>query len=122
MVAFLEKSTGSEGFHEIIDFLTRIHINYALTKNLIIYVSFIKQFWRTAEATTSIDGEVKITDTIDGQSKTIIEATLRRHLKLEDHDGVTSLPNSEIFEQLALMGYQTNSDKLNFQKGTFSPQ
>ncbi|GKB93725.1 hypothetical protein Tco_0979862 [Tanacetum coccineum] len=27
----------------------------------------------------------------------------RRHLKLEDNGGVTTLPNSEIFEQLALM-------------------
>ncbi|GJZ26573.1 putative ribonuclease H-like domain-containing protein [Tanacetum coccineum] len=29
---------------------------------------------------------------------------------------------AEIFEQLALMGYQTDSDKLTFQKGDFSPQ
>ncbi|GKB82367.1 hypothetical protein Tco_0949262 [Tanacetum coccineum] len=46
----------------------------------------------------------------------ITEASLRRHLKLEDHDGITSITNSEIFEQLALMGYQANSDKLTFQK------
>ncbi|GJR36160.1 ribonuclease H-like domain-containing protein [Tanacetum coccineum] len=26
------------------------------------------------------------------------EASLRRHLKLDDHDGITSIPNSEIFE------------------------
>ncbi|GJW23689.1 hypothetical protein Tco_0034311 [Tanacetum coccineum] len=54
--------------------------------------------------------------------KTITEASLRRHLKLEDNGGVTTLPNSEIFEQLALMGYETDSDKLTFQKGNFSPQ
>ncbi|GJU81413.1 ribonuclease H-like domain-containing protein [Tanacetum coccineum] len=47
-------------------------------------------------------------------SKTITEASLRRHLKLEDHDGVTFLPNSEIFEQLALMGIKTDSNKLTF--------
>ncbi|GKF09560.1 hypothetical protein Tco_0043784, partial [Tanacetum coccineum] len=57
MVAFLEKSTGSEGFHQ-----------------------------------------------------------------LDDQDGVTSIPNLEIFEQLALMGYHTDSDKLTFQKDSFSPQ
>ncbi|GKC09604.1 hypothetical protein Tco_1001214, partial [Tanacetum coccineum] len=39
-----------------------------------------------------------------------------------DNGGVTTLPNSEIFEQLALMGYETDSDKLTFQKGNFSPQ
>ncbi|GJT70682.1 putative ribonuclease H-like domain-containing protein [Tanacetum coccineum] len=37
-------------------------------------------------------------------------------------DGLSSIPNSEIFEQLALMGYYTDSDKLTFQKGAFSPQ
>ncbi|GKB43487.1 hypothetical protein Tco_0888429, partial [Tanacetum coccineum] len=35
---------------------------------------------------------------------------IARHLKLDDHDGITSIPNSEIFEQLALMGYHTDSD------------
>ncbi|GJR86525.1 hypothetical protein Tco_0210536 [Tanacetum coccineum] len=121
-VAFLEKSTGSEGFHQIIDFLSRSHISYALTRKPEVYISFIKQFWRTAEATTGTDGKVQITATIDGHSKAITEASLRRHLKLEDHDGIDSLPNSEIFEQLALMGYPTDSDKLTFQKGDFSPQ
>ncbi|GJW12625.1 hypothetical protein Tco_1578452 [Tanacetum coccineum] len=51
---------------------------------------------------------------------TITEASLRRHLKLEDLNGITSIPNLEIFEQLALMGYQTDSDKVTFQKGVFS--
>ncbi|GJS70804.1 hypothetical protein Tco_0703645 [Tanacetum coccineum] len=122
MVAFLEKSTGSDGFHQVIDFLTRSHICYALTKKPDVCVSFIKQFWRSAEVTTADNGEVKITATIDGHSMTITEASLRRHLKLDDQDGVTSIPNSEIFEQLALMGYHTDSDKLTFQKGAFSPQ
>ncbi|GJT86902.1 retrovirus-related pol polyprotein from transposon TNT 1-94 [Tanacetum coccineum] len=77
---------------------------------------------RSAEATTDDNGEVQITATIDGHSMTMTEASLRRHLKLDDHDGITSIPNSEIFEQLALMGYHTDSDKLTFQKGAFSPQ
>ncbi|GKA31686.1 hypothetical protein Tco_0717991 [Tanacetum coccineum] len=110
MVAFLEKSTGSEGFHQVIDFLSRSHICYALIRKPEIYISFIKQFWRTSEATTADDGVVTITARIDGQSKTITEASLRIHLKLEDHDGVETIPNSEIFKQLALMGYQTDSD------------
>ncbi|GJY61236.1 putative ribonuclease H-like domain-containing protein, partial [Tanacetum coccineum] len=85
-------------------------------------VSFIKQFWRSAEASTDDNGEVKINATIDGHSLSITEGSLRRHLKLADQDGITSIPNSEIFEQLALMGYHTDSDKLTFQKGAFSPQ
>ncbi|GJZ08292.1 hypothetical protein Tco_0542575 [Tanacetum coccineum] len=122
MVAFLEKSTGSAGFHQIIDFLNRSHICYALTKKPDVCVSFIKQFWRSAEVSTAENGEVKITATIDGHSMTITEGSLRRHLKLDDQDGISSIPNSEIFEQLALMGYHTDSDKLTFQKGAFSPQ
>ncbi|GKB42947.1 hypothetical protein Tco_0887889 [Tanacetum coccineum] len=122
MVAILEKSTGSAGFHQIIDFLNQSHICYALTKKPEVCVSFIKQFWRSAEVTTAENGEVKITATIDGHSMTITEGSLRRHLKLDDQDGISSIPNSEIFEQLALMGYHTDSDKLTFQKGAFSPQ
>ncbi|GKA10719.1 putative ribonuclease H-like domain-containing protein [Tanacetum coccineum] len=122
MVAYLHKSEGSEGFHQIINFLNASHIQYALTENPTIYVSFIKQFWRTATARTSANGEVELNATIDGQVKTVTEASLRRHLKLEDNGGITTLPNTEIFEQLALIGYETDSDKLTFQKGHFSPQ
>ncbi|GJY56178.1 hypothetical protein Tco_0455293 [Tanacetum coccineum] len=76
----------------------------------------------SATARTIDEGKVEITASIDGQVKTITEASLRRHLKLEDSDGITSLPNTEIFEQLALMGYVSDSARLTFQKGHFSPQ
>ncbi|GJV77016.1 hypothetical protein Tco_1508600 [Tanacetum coccineum] len=110
MVVFLEKSTGSVGFHQIIDFLNRSHIFYELTKKPDVCVSYIKQFWRSAEVSTAENGEVKITSTIVGHSITVTEGSLRRHLKLDDQDGTSSIPNSEIFEQLALMGYHTDSD------------
>ncbi|GJR39186.1 putative ribonuclease H-like domain-containing protein [Tanacetum coccineum] len=97
------------------------HIKYALTKSPTIYVSYIKQFWKIAIANTKDNREVKLTATIDGHVKTIIEASLRRHLKLKDHGGVTSLPKSEIFEQLALIGYATDLDKLTFQKEEHVP-
>ncbi|GJU74523.1 hypothetical protein Tco_1265928 [Tanacetum coccineum] len=76
MVAFLEKSTGSAGFHQIIDFITRSHIYYALTKKPEVCVSFIKQFWRSAEALTDGNGDVKINATIDGHSLSITEDKL----------------------------------------------
>ncbi|GJV51485.1 hypothetical protein Tco_1447226 [Tanacetum coccineum] len=122
MVAFLKKPEGSAGFHQIVDFLNSTHIKYALTENPTIYVSLIHQFWQTASASTSENGEMEITATIDGRVKTVTEASIRRHLKLEDSDGISTLPNTEIFEQLALMGYVSNSDRLTFQKGHFSPQ
>ncbi|GJU40182.1 putative ribonuclease H-like domain-containing protein [Tanacetum coccineum] len=51
---------------------------------------------RSAEATNDDNGEVQITATIDGHSKTITEASLRRHLKLDDHDGITSSPSHSL--------------------------
>ncbi|GJU73621.1 putative ribonuclease H-like domain-containing protein [Tanacetum coccineum] len=48
--------------------------------------------------------EIEITATIDRKVKTVSEASIRRHLKLEDFDGISNLPTTEIFEQLALMG------------------
>ncbi|GKC00126.1 hypothetical protein Tco_0986262, partial [Tanacetum coccineum] len=69
-----------------------------------IYVSLIEQFWQTASASTPENGEMEITATIDGKVKVVSEASIRRHIKLEDSDGISTLPNAEIFEQLALMG------------------
>ncbi|GJW58942.1 hypothetical protein Tco_0105673 [Tanacetum coccineum] len=103
MVAFLRKSEGSEDFDQIVDFLNSSHIKFALTKNPTIYTSLIHQFWQTAIANTLDSGEVQITATIDRHVKLISEASIRRYLKLEDTDGITTLPNTEIFKQLALI-------------------
>ncbi|GJU92006.1 putative ribonuclease H-like domain-containing protein [Tanacetum coccineum] len=85
------------------------HIKYALTENLTIYVSLIEQFWETATASTLEDGDMGITATIDGKVKAISEASIRRHLKLEDSDGISTLFATEIFEQLALIGAPSTS-------------
>nr|GEX46574.1 hypothetical protein [Tanacetum cinerariifolium] len=108
MVAYLEKPEGSEGFHQIVDSLNASHIRYALTKNPTIYVSLINQFWETAIARTHDKGEIKITTTIDGKIKIVTEASVRRHLRLADSDGISSLPTIDIFEQLSLMGCSIN--------------
>ncbi|GJX25944.1 hypothetical protein Tco_0232240 [Tanacetum coccineum] len=83
---------------------TASHIKYALTENPTIYVSLIHQFWETASTSTSENGEMEITATIDGRIKTVTEASIRSHLKLEDSDGIPTLPNAEFFKQLALIG------------------
>ncbi|GJW13089.1 hypothetical protein Tco_0017222 [Tanacetum coccineum] len=95
MVSYLHKTEGSEDFHQIVDFLNTSHIKYALTENPTIHVSLIQQFWQTAAANTLDSGEVQITATIDGKVKLVSEAPIRRHLKLEDSDGITTLPNTE---------------------------
>ncbi|GKC23535.1 putative ribonuclease H-like domain-containing protein [Tanacetum coccineum] len=106
MVAYLEKSEGSEGFHQIIDFLTASHIKNALTECPTLYASPIEQFWQTAALSTNEDGVRGITSTIDRKVKVFVsEASIRRHLKLEDSEGLKTLPTAEIFKQLALMGF-----------------
>ncbi|GKF06234.1 hypothetical protein Tco_0036902, partial [Tanacetum coccineum] len=76
----------------------------------------------SAEVSTAENREVNITATIDGHSMTITKGSLRRHLKLDDQDGISSISNSKIFEQLTFMEYHTDLDKLTFQKSDFSPQ
>ncbi|GJZ74366.1 hypothetical protein Tco_0638512 [Tanacetum coccineum] len=118
-----KKSEGSEGFHQIIDFLTTSHIQNALTECLTLYASPIEQFWQTAALSTNEDGVRGITATIDRKVNVFVsKACIRRHLKLEDFKGLKTLPTIEIFEQLALIGYVITSDSLTFQKGHFSPQ
>ncbi|GKB77406.1 hypothetical protein Tco_0944301, partial [Tanacetum coccineum] len=48
--------------------------------------------------------EQEITTTVDGKEFTINEASVRRHLQLADVEGISSLPTTEIFDQLSLMG------------------
>ncbi|GJR36553.1 hypothetical protein Tco_1212237 [Tanacetum coccineum] len=73
--------------------------------------------WQTVTVDKVNDGEQQLTLTVDGQTIAITEAFVRRHLQLADADGISSLPNTEIFDQLTLMGYVSNDDKLTFQKG-----
>ncbi|GKD70963.1 hypothetical protein Tco_1325053 [Tanacetum coccineum] len=83
MVAFLEKPTESDGFHEIIDFLNANQIRYALTVNPTIYTSCIEQFWSTAKAKT-VNGERQIQALIDKKKVIITETSIRSDLHLED--------------------------------------
>ncbi|GJR54501.1 hypothetical protein Tco_1405022 [Tanacetum coccineum] len=68
------------------------------------------EIWRTCLVPISANVfEIEINATVDGQDKTITEASVRRHLKLADADGISTLPTTEIFEQLALMGPKKTS-------------
>nr|GEV10824.1 hypothetical protein [Tanacetum cinerariifolium] len=58
----------------------------------------------SASSSTSENGEIKITATIDGRVKFVTEASIKRHPKLEDSEGISNLPNTKIFKQLDLIG------------------
>nr|GEV23377.1 xylulose kinase-1 [Tanacetum cinerariifolium] len=100
MVAYLNKSDASEGFNQVIDFLNGSYIKYALTVNPTIYVNCIKQFWNTVVVKQSND-VTRLQALVDRKKVVITEATIRDALRLNDADGVDSLPNEEIFAELA---------------------
>ncbi|GJU71145.1 hypothetical protein Tco_1262550 [Tanacetum coccineum] len=52
MVAYLEKSEGNEEFYDIIDFLKRSSIHFALTISPIVSTTFVEQFWTSAKSKT----------------------------------------------------------------------
>ncbi|GJS15558.1 hypothetical protein Tco_0410030 [Tanacetum coccineum] len=121
LVAYLSKSDASEWFDQILDFLNVSTIRYALTVNPTIYVSCIKKFWSTAKVKI-VNGVVQLQALTYGKKVFVSEAIIRRDIHLEDAEGVECLPNNEIFEELARMGYEKPPPKLTFYKAFFAPQ
>ncbi|GJT81465.1 hypothetical protein Tco_1055807 [Tanacetum coccineum] len=117
MVAILEKTEHNTDFHQIVDFLQASHIRYALTVSPTVYVSHIRQFWSTASIETA-DGETNILAKINGKQRTISESSIRRHLKLNDEEGISTLPDNELFENLSLMVFESKKT-YNFSKMIF---
>nr|GEY52606.1 hypothetical protein [Tanacetum cinerariifolium] len=99
MIAILEKSKHNIDFHQIVDFIEASHIR-------------IK----------TMNEGTKILATVDGKPRTIFESSIRRNLKLNDEERISSLPDAELFENLALMGYNILPNQIfTFQKGRTVP-
>nr|GEX27674.1 ribonuclease H-like domain-containing protein [Tanacetum cinerariifolium] len=118
MVTYLSKSDASEGFNQIIDFLSGSSIKYALTVNPNIYVSCIKQFWTTI-VVKKVNDVIRLQALVDKKKVVVTEAIIREALHLDDAEGVECLTNEEIFAELARMGYEKPSTKLTFYKAFF---
>ncbi|GKA18814.1 hypothetical protein Tco_0698729 [Tanacetum coccineum] len=121
MVAYLEKTDGNAEFHEIIDFLTRSSIHYALTVSPVVSTTFVEQFWMTAKSKT-INNVRYITATVAGKPVSISEASIRSDLQFNDAAGIDVLPNQAIFDTIQLMGYEGDLNTFTFNKALFSPQ
>nr|GEV86190.1 hypothetical protein [Tanacetum cinerariifolium] len=75
------------------------------------------QEWPSDENSSKTINSVKqIHAIVDGKAVVISESSVRSDLLFDDEDGITCLTNDEIFENLALMGYEPLSTKLTFQK------
>nr|GFB43135.1 hypothetical protein [Tanacetum cinerariifolium] len=107
-INFLHGSDSEQRTHEFMHVYlvfasVYVWIRYALTINPTVYVSHIRQFWSTARIKTTDEG-TKILATMEGKLRTISESSIRRNLKLKDEEGITTLPDTKLFENLALMG------------------
>nr|GEY57389.1 putative ribonuclease H-like domain-containing protein [Tanacetum cinerariifolium] len=106
------------GLHQA---LRACSIKYALTVNLNIYVSYIKQFWTTV-VVKKVNDVIRLQALVDKKKVVVSEATIHEALCLDDAEGVECLPNKEIFAELARMGYEKPSTKFTFYKAFFSSQ
>ncbi|GJR53202.1 hypothetical protein Tco_1403723 [Tanacetum coccineum] len=111
MVAYLEKTDGNTEFHQVMDFLTRSSIHYALTVSPIVSTSFVEQFWTTAKSRT-VNNISYIDAKIAGKPVTISEASIRSDLLFDDADGIETLNNQAIFDNIQLMGGKNFSGRV----------
>ncbi|GKD96112.1 hypothetical protein Tco_1380009 [Tanacetum coccineum] len=110
MVAFLKKPNESMGFTEIVDFLKGTSLRYALSHNPTIYDSLVKQFWHTATVRTLANRTQELVASIDNKEYTITEAFVRSKLQLPDAAGISNLPDADIYDGLATLGYASEGD------------
>ncbi|GKB62757.1 hypothetical protein Tco_0918943 [Tanacetum coccineum] len=103
MVAYLEQTDRNIEFHQIMDFLKCSSNYYALTVSPIVSTSFVEQFWMTAKSKT-FNNNSYIDATVAGKPVTISEASIRSDLLFDDANGIDSLNNQAIFDNIKLLG------------------
>nr|GFB25525.1 hypothetical protein [Tanacetum cinerariifolium] len=81
MLAILEKGEYNSNFHLMVDFIAASPLRIETTNE-----------------------GAHILATVDGIQRTVSESSLRRNLKLRDKDGIVYIPDTELFENLTLMG------------------
>ncbi|GKD50768.1 hypothetical protein Tco_1279744, partial [Tanacetum coccineum] len=94
---------------------------HSKTKHIEIRHNFIRDSYEK-KLIQIVNNVKQIHATVDNKTVVISESSVRSDLHFNDEDGITYLTNTAIFENLALIGYESDSDKLTFQKALFSPQ
>ncbi|GJT30858.1 hypothetical protein Tco_0911133 [Tanacetum coccineum] len=99
-----------------------VDLAFVKQHNMVAYLEMTKEnadFHQILDFLTS--SSKKIHANVDGKVVVVLESSVRRDLHLNDEDGTACLTTNEIFENLALMGYEPASDKLTFYKGKGFP-
>nr|GEY94758.1 hypothetical protein [Tanacetum cinerariifolium] len=104
-VAYLKKGKGWEAYEQILDFLNRSHIRYALTHlPSIVFDSLVKQFWATATVRTLEAGPSDIIATIDGNEVVVTESLIRTQLQLNDVNGLYEFSLHDVLNGMREIG------------------
>ncbi|GJY53186.1 hypothetical protein Tco_0444850 [Tanacetum coccineum] len=121
MIACVEKTERNADFHEVIDFLTRCSVNYALVVSPDVIQQWIQQFWSTAKV-RMLNEVAHIEAKVAGKKILVSEATVRTDLMFNDEDGTNCFDNQVIWDTLQDIGYEGSLTLLSFSKPLFSPQ
>nr|GEX55224.1 ribonuclease H-like domain, reverse transcriptase, RNA-dependent DNA polymerase [Tanacetum cinerariifolium] len=109
-VAYLEKGKGWAAYEQILDFLNRSHIRYALThRPPIVFDSLVKQFWAIATVRTLEAGPLEIIATIDGNEVVVTESLIRTQLQLNDKNGLYEFNLHDVLDGMRKIGYPSDS-------------
>nr|GFB33319.1 hypothetical protein [Tanacetum cinerariifolium] len=104
-VAYLEKGKDWEAYEQILDFINRSHIRYALTHHPpIVFDSLVKQFWATATVRTHEAGHLEIIATIDGNEVVVTESLRRTQLQLNDETGLYEFTLHDVLDRMREIG------------------
>nr|GEW76943.1 hypothetical protein [Tanacetum cinerariifolium] len=121
-VAYLAKGKGWEAYEQILDFINRSYIRYALTYHPpIVFDSLVKQFWATATVRTHEAGPSEIIATIDGNEVVVTESLIRTQLQLNDETGLYEFTLHDVLDGMREIGYPTDGS-LTFYNAKLSPQ
>nr|GFA49937.1 hypothetical protein [Tanacetum cinerariifolium] len=121
-IAYLGGEKGCEDFSNILNYLDRSPLRYALTHDPpIVFDSLVKQFWATTVVRLNEAGPYDLVATIDGHEVVMTESLIRTQLQLADANGIIDMPINDIFEGMRVIGYPTHGT-LTFYKTNLSPQ
>nr|GEV96726.1 hypothetical protein [Tanacetum cinerariifolium] len=89
------------------------YVDSGCSKHMTRIMSYLSDFKKFYGGYVTFRGGAKGGRITDGKVKVVTKASVRRHLKLEDFDGINIFPTTKFFEQLALMGGNDQHSQLS---------
>src|ERR1043165_4775199 len=98
-------------FKDVVTWIRRSRVGYAVEHSLQVYCSHIEDFWRSARV--EVAGRVKrINATVRNKAVVITEDTVRTVLRLQDQPGtVRFMSKADIHQQFRNFGYKGDFDR-----------